>query len=238
MIINKNIEKQYTTTDTEYIERLKYFINIDVTARNIIDVKTRYIAILAALLGTGSREVFNEILLNALNNGVQAAEIKEIIYQATPYLGIGKVIPFIDISNAVFNERNIKDDNGNKIIDITERLLRGEEIQIKIFGEHMRGFAYSGEALTRHINQWLSQNCFGDYYTRAGLDYKIRELITFCFLMAQGGCEPQLKSHITANLRMGNDKKLLIEIVSQCLPFIGYPRALNAINCIKEIIAD
>ena len=38
-------------------------------------------------------------------------------------------------------------------------------------------------------------NCFGDYYTRKGLTLAERELITFCFLMAQGGCEPQLIAH-------------------------------------------
>ena len=46
-----------------------------------------------------------------------------------------------------------------------------------------------------HINRWLAANCFGDYYTRKGLDLAQRELITFCFLMAQGGCEPQLIAH-------------------------------------------
>ena len=30
-------------------------------------------------------------------------------------------------------------------------------------------------------------NCFGDYYTRTGLDLKQREMITFCFLAAQVG---------------------------------------------------
>ena len=31
-------------------------------------------------------------------------------------------------------------------------------------------------------------------------------MITFCFLAAQGGCEPQLTSHAAANMRIGNDK--------------------------------
>ena len=53
----------------------------------------------------------------------------------------------------------------------------GEQAQIDIFGEHMRGFAESGEADVRHINKWLTENCFGDYYTRGGLDYRQRELI-------------------------------------------------------------
>lgn len=77
-------------------------------------------------------------------------------------------------------------------------------------------------------------NCFGDYYTRNGLDLKQRELITFCFLMAQGGCEPQLTAHAKGNMNLGNDKDFLIKVVSQCLPYIGYPRSLNAVGCVNK----
>ena len=98
----------------------------------------------------------------------------------------------------------------------------------------MRDFWKSGPEETRHINLWLANNCFGDYYTRKGLTYAQREMITFCFLSAQGGCEPQLTSHAVANMKLGNDKAFLIAVVSNCLPFIGYPRSLNAIRCVNE----
>ena len=61
-------------------------------------------------------------------------------------------------------------------------------------------------------------------------------MITFCFLAAQGGCEPQPVSHIAANLRLGNDKSFLIKVISQCLPYIGYPRSLNALRCVHETV--
>ena len=107
-----------------------------------------------------------------------------------------------------------------------------------IFGDGMKGFATSGPEESRHINRWLSGNCFGDYYTRKGLDYGQREMITFCFLAAQGGCEPQLTSHAAGNMKVGNDKAFLIKIISQCLPYIGYPRSLNALRCVNEAAAQ
>ena len=97
----------------------------------------------------------------------------------------------------------------------------------------MRGFAQSGPDETRHINKWLADNCFGDYYTRDGLSTREREMATLCFLAAQGGCEPQLTAHVKANMAVGNEKALLIAVVSQCMPYIGYPRTLNAIRCIN-----
>ena len=117
---------------------------------------------------------------------------------------------------------------------IDDRLKAGEDAQVAIFGDEMRNFSNFGPEETRHINKWLTDNCFGDYYTRKGLNYNQREMITFCFLAAQGGCEPQLTAHAAANIRIGNDKSFLIKVVSNCLPYIGYPRSLNALHCIDE----
>jgi 4-carboxymuconolactone decarboxylase len=41
-------------------------------------------------------------------------------------------------------------------------------------------------------------------------------------LIALGGCEPQVKGHVSANLNIGNDRARLIDVVTQLLPFIGY----------------
>ncbi|MBQ3401416.1 MAG: carboxymuconolactone decarboxylase family protein, partial [Lachnospiraceae bacterium] len=101
-------------------------------------------------------------------------------------------------------------------------------------GEGMRDFWKSGPEDSRHINHWLADNCFGDYYTRTGLDYRQREMITFCFILAQGGCENQLLGHAKGNMSVGNDAAFLIQVISQCLPYIGYPRTLNALAVIRK----
>ena len=60
-------------------------------------------------------------------------------------------------------------------------------------------------------------------------------MITFCFIAAQGGCEPQLKAHIAGNVQCGNDREFLIKVVSNNVPFIGYPRSLNAMAAVEEV---
>lgn len=105
---------------------------------------------------------------------------------------------------------------------------KAQKPRAAIFGPHMENAWKQG-----HINRFLAANCFGDYYTRKGLSLKEREMITFCFLAAQGGCEPQLTAHAKGNMNLGNDRVFLIRVVTQCLPYIGYPRALNAIACIE-----
>lgn len=59
-------------------------------------------------------------------------------------------------------------------------------------------------------------------------------MITFCYLAAQGDCEPQLLAHAKANIGLGNDKEFLTNVVLTNVPFIGYPRSLNAISVVNQ----
>ena len=231
----KNIVSKYKNTDPEFAKVIENFACDEVINNDDLDDRTRMMAVLSALVGSQSTDAFKEMLGCTLDSGVAPVEVKEIVYQATAYLGLGRVFPFLKCVNDELTERGIALPlEGQATTNPTDRLEKGEQAQVDIFGDHMRGFSQSGPEESRHINKWLSDNCFGDYYTRGGLDYKEREMITFCFLAAQGGCEPQLTSHAAANLRIGNDKAFLIKIISQCLPYIGYPRSLNTLRCVNE----
>ncbi|WP_097003973.1 carboxymuconolactone decarboxylase family protein [Lacrimispora amygdalina] len=226
---------KFLVTDPEFIERFDNFAFDEVINQDVLDDRTRFMAILAALLGCHGIDEFRAMLPAALNFGVTPVEAKEIVYQSVAYLGIGRVLPFLHVVNEVLTDRGVKLPLKGQSTTTTEnRLEKGIQAQVDIFGEGMKEFYKSGPEESRHINYWLADNCFGDYYTRSGLDYNQREMITFCFLTAQGGCEPQLTSHAAANMKIGNDKAFLIKIISQCLPYIGYPRSLNALRCVNE----
>lgn len=145
---------------------------------------------------------------------------KEIVYQAVDYLGIGRVLPFLKCTNEILTQRGVTLPlEGQSTATMENRLEKGAQAQADIFGPQMLEAWKAG-----HINRWLAANCFGDYYTRTGLTLAQREMITFCFLAAQGGCEPQLTSHAKGNMNLGNDRDFLIRVVSQCLPYIGPER--------------
>ena len=220
--------------DPEFTERFEHFAFSEVPNEQgqQLDEQTRHMAILAALLGCQGVDEFKRALNRALDAGVSPVMAKEIVYQAVDYLGIGRVRPFLDAANGVLLERGVcLPLEPQATTTLENRLQKGIQAQVDIFGEHMRTAWQKG-----HINRWLAANCFGDYYTRTGLTLAQREMITFCFLAAQGGCEPQLASHIAANIRLGNDKAFLIQIISQWVPFIGYPRCLNALRCVDEAV--
>lgn len=230
-------ESDFLRTDPEFIERFYNFAFDEVVNQDDLDDRTRFMAILATLIGCQGIDEFREMLPAALNMGVTPVEAKEIVYQATAYLGIGRTLQFLKETNEILESRGVSLPlPGQAQTKIENRREAGTQVQVDIFGEGMKDFWKSGPKESTHINYWLADNCFGDYYTRTGLDYRQREMITFCFLAAQGGCEPQLTSHAGANMKIGNDKEFLIKIISQCLPYIGYPRSLNALRCVNDAV--
>ncbi|MEK4436626.1 carboxymuconolactone decarboxylase family protein [Paenibacillus sp. FSL K6-2862] len=67
---------------------------------------------------------------------------------------------------------------------------------------------------------------------------EIRELLTLAMVSALGGAEGQVKAHVQGNINVGNDKETLIAAITHCLPFMGFPRTLNALACINEVIPE
>ncbi len=220
-------------TDPEFMQRHEAFALNEVVNEpgQKLDETTRYMTILASLIGVQGIDQYRVTLHKALDGALTPVMAKEIVYQAVDYLGAGKVLPFLFATNEVMKEKGIKLPlEGQSTTTMENRRLKGTEAQMAIWGTAMKDYWKGG-----HINRWLAANCFGDYYTRKGLDLKQRELITFCFLSAQGGAEPQLRAHVKGNLNLGNSKELLIKVVSQSVPYLGYPRSLNAMAVINEV---
>lgn len=225
--------ESYQNTDPEYAAILNAFAGQEVPQEQeaALPDTDRWLAVLATLLGCQGVDAFRAVLPEALNV-LSPVMVKEVVYQATDYLGIGRVLPFVDAVNEELTSRGVALPlEGQATTTPENRLEKGVDAQVAIFGEGMKEAWKAGI-----INRWLGANCFGDYYTRTGLDLRQRELITFCFLAAQGGCEPQLVANAKGNMNLGNDAAYLTRVVLQCVPYIGYPRSLNAMGCIKKAV--
>lgn len=231
-----NPEESY---DKEFMEIITNFSLNEAQNHDNLDERTRQMVILAASIATQTPKRYEAFVKAALNANVTPVEIKEILYQAAPYVGILKVVDLLEPTNKIFKEKGITlplETQGTTTYE--NRFEKGLEVQKKIFGEVIDKNYETSPKNQVHIQKFLSDNCFGDYYTRNGLDIKTRELITFSILISQGGCEPQVKSHITGNVNVGNDKQTLLNTVTALLPYIGYPRSLNALSCINQVIPE
>ncbi len=88
------------------------------------------------------------------------------------------------------------------------------------------------------MGKYIVEFAFGDIYNRDGIDIAIRQAVTIAALSALGGCEKQLRIHINAALNVGLGQEEIIEIIIHCVPYIGFPKALNALSVAKEIFKE
>lgn len=234
-----NYTSTLKVTDPEMIEFFDNFAFDEVLVESQLDAGTRVMMILAALIGSQSVNEYRIMAGAALNVGVTPVEIKEVLYQSVPYVGMAKAVDFIHATNEVFTHRGISLPlEGQSTTDGKTRYDKGLAIQKAVFGGMIDQMYEKSPKDLLHIQRFLSANCFGDYYTRNGMDIKLRELATLSFLIALGGTESQIQGHIRGNLNVGNSRGILIDLMTQLLPWVGYPRTLNALKCLNELAPE
>lgn len=222
-------------TDPDFQDMLSRFIFGEVFFQGSLSDRQRELITLVVLTTNQTLPQLRAHVGAALNVGLTPVEIKEALYQCAPYLGFPKALNAINQANEVFKERNIPlPVESQKQVDEDDRFEKGLQVQTSIFGDVIRQMRQNAPENQVHIQDYLSAFCFGDICTRTGLDLQTRELLTLCILSALGGCENQIKGHVQGNLNVGNSKVLMIEAITQCLPYMGFPRTLNALNCVNE----
>lgn len=226
-------------TDPELIETFDNFAFDEVLRHGNLDARTRLMVQLASMIASQALREYRVMLGAALTVGVTPIEVKEIVYQAVPYVGMAKVFDFIHATNEVLTERGVELPlPGQSTTTPENRAEKGLAVEKQIVGGDVVEKLYSSSPKDQlHIQRYLSANCFGDHYTRTGIDVPTRELLTFSMLVSLGGCEAQVKGHVAANLNVGNGRARLIDVLTQLLPFIGYPRTLNALRAVDEVTA-
>jgi 4-carboxymuconolactone decarboxylase len=226
-------------TDPDFQEILNLFIFGDVFYQGNLDDKQRELITLVVLTTNQTLPQLKAHVGAALNVGLTPVEIKEAVYQCAPYIGFPKTLNAINEVNEVFKAKNIAlPIESQKTVDEVNRFEKGFATQVEIFGDVIAKMREAAPANQKHMQDYLSTFCFGDFYTREGLDLKTRELLTLCIISTIGGCESQVKSHVLGNKNVGNDKKTLITAITHCLPYMGFPRTLNALACVNEMIPE
>lgn len=226
-------------TDPELIEIFDNFAFDEIINHGKIDKQTRIMVIMASTIAQNTVSEYRMMLKAALANGITPIEIKEIVYQSVAYVGVARVIDFLKVTNDVFMEQGIRLPlDAQSTTSPQTRYEKGLALQKEICGNVIDKMYDAAPDNQKHIQHYLSANCFGDYQTRKGLNKQKRELLTFAILISLGGCEPQVEGHIRGNIAVGNNKEVLLDVATQLLPYIGYPRTLNAIGCLNEVIPE
>lgn len=223
--------------DPEFHELFKNFAYGEVFEYSTLPEKDSILVTLASLIACQSPKAFKKILLSALDMDITPEEVKELLYQSVPYVGFGRAHNFFGVVIKVFEKKGIEMPLKNRSNTNPEnRHQKGREIQESYFGaENIEMMRNATPEDQKHFNTFLEGFCFGDFYTRDGLNDQQRELITFVFIATLGGCENQLRGHAQGNLAVGNDREKLISAITVIMPYIGFPRTLNALAIVNEI---
>ncbi|WP_152397826.1 carboxymuconolactone decarboxylase family protein [Paenibacillus cellulositrophicus] len=227
------------TTDPDFQDMLSRFIFGEVFHQGSLDDKMRELITLVVLTTNQTLPQLKAHVHAALNVGLTPIEIKEAVYQCAPYVGFPKTLNAMTEVNNVFKARNIALPlESQQQVEEETRFDKGLAVQVDIFGDIITKNQENSPINQKHIQEYLSAFCFGDFYTRGGLDLKTRELLTLSIISALGGADLQVKAHVQGNLNVGNDKETMITAITHCLPYMGFPRTLNALSCINEIIPE
>jgi 4-carboxymuconolactone decarboxylase len=122
-------------TDPELIETFDNFAFDEVLRHGNLDVRTRLMVQLAAIIACQALREYRVMLGAALTVGVTPVEVKEIVYQAVPYVGMGKAFDFIHVTNKVLTERGVRLPlEGQSTTTPETRMDKGLEVEKEIVG--------------------------------------------------------------------------------------------------------
>ena len=225
--------------DPEMMNILQKYIFGEVFTVGKLDMKTREMITVVSLTTQQTLPQLKSHIHAALNVGVTPIELREAIYQCAPFIGFPKTLNALNILNEVFKERGIKTPlKSTATVKEQERYERGFAIQNPIYGNEIKE-SISGlpDNMGEDVSIFLTEVCFGDFYTREGLDLKTRELLVISLLVTTGNTSV-LKSHIKGSLKIGNSKETITAAIIQCLPYVGFPNTLAALRTMKEVLQE
>lgn len=228
-----------TGSDAEMMAILQKYIFGEVFTVGELDIKTREMITVVSLSTQQTLPQLKAHINAALNVGVSPVELREAIYQCAPFIGFPKTLNAITVLNEVFKERGIQTPlESTMTVKEQDRFKEGYKIQNELYGDEilqsMKGLP---DNMGEDVARMLTEVCFGDFYTRKGLDVKTRELLVLSILVTTGDIQT-LKSHIVGNMKVGNDAKIIAAVIIQVMPYTGFPKALAALKTLKQTINE
>ena len=113
---------------------------------------------------------------------------------------------------------------------------KGLAMRKKVMGEEFvaKAFANATE-FTQPMQQYITQNAWGDVWQREGLDLKTRSLITVAMLTALGK-QHELKGHVRGALNNGATVQEIQEVLLHASIYCGVPTAVEAFRSAAEVV--
>lgn len=188
---------------------------------DMLDKQQEKIITISALTAQGDLERLRPELISGLDAGLTVNEIKEVLVHLYAYCGFPRSLQGLQTFMLVLEERKaagIVDEQGREaspIIDTRDKYERGKEVLAELQAEPApEGKPTNGYgAFSPEIDTFLKEHLFADIFERDVLTYAQREMVTVSVLMALGGVEPMLESHMNLALNVGVTADQLGEMI-------------------------
>lgn len=216
----------------------------DIYTRDGLDLKSKEIAVVAALTAMGTAQPQLKVHINgALNTGSTVNEVKEVILQMAVYSGFPSCINGMNALKEVLKERQehgIKDEIGKPATDTvqSDRLKLGEHELSKLDSLQVERLKNAYNNFSPELVKLTLEFGYADIFSRDNLDPKYRQIATIAALTALGNAQPQLKFHINAGLNIGLTVENVREIMLLMTIYAGFPSAVNGTNVLQEIVSE
>jgi len=201
----------------------------DLWKRPGLSPRDRSIVTIAALIARDQTVELPFYLGLALDNGVEPAEISEIITHLAFYTGWSNAMEAIPVARDVFNSRNIRADQlppaaGPQLpLDETAETQRASRVGQQ-FGH-----------ITPSLVQYTTDVLFRDLWLRPGLAPRDRSLVTVSALIATGQVV-QITYHLNRAMDNGLTREETGEVLGHLAFYAGWPNAFSAAPIVKDVI--
>ena len=225
--------------DPEFMRILQRFIFGEVSNTGSLDDRMRELITITVLTVNQTLPQLKAHIGACLHIGISPVEIREAVYECAPFIGFPKTLNAISAMDEAFTASGISLPlESTETVTENDRFERGLALQKPVYGDEIKDrYSWLPGEFSEAVPRFLTELCFSDFMTRKGLHQKTRELLTVVMLAAMGGAEIQVRSHVEGALKTGHTKEEITCALVHAMPYMGFPRLFNALNCAKELLS-
>ena len=208
-----------------------------------LTVKQQSIVAISGLTAKGDLENLKKALVGGLEAGLTVNEIKEVLVHLYAYCGFPRSLQGLNTFIAVLDERKkkgIKDVVGREATTISSKeskYERGKKNLEKLTGRPEPAQKTGYAAFSPEIEVFLKEHLFADIFERDVLSFTDREIATISALIAMGGVEPMMQSHMAIGFNVGLSEAGLKQILSVIESNVGKKEADAGRKVLADLVA-
>ena len=120
----------------------------------------------------------------------------------------------------------------------SELFEKGLQIRREVLGaEHVEASMSQADDFSRPLQELVTEYCWGNVWSRPGLDRKTRSLINVAMLTALNRPH-EVKLHLRGAINNGCSKNDIMEVLLQTAIYCGVPAAMDSLRVAKEFFQE